>query len=183
MASRCSLAEDSLVNQEIARDCLESVGCIVTAVNEGREALFTFAKGKFDIVLMDCQMPGMDGFEATRMIRDLETTTGRIRTPIVALTANALRQDRDVCLAVGMNDYLSKPFIEADLILMVEKWLPGRVSLRPKDDGKIPDVELEVAAVAEAVDLEAAADAEMAAVAEAAAVTGAAAAEPALATA
>ena len=87
----------------------------------GLQALDRFTPGRFDLVLMDCQMPGMDGFEATAAIRAREAGSGR-RTPVVALTANAIDGDRERCLAAGMDDYLSKPFRLADLRRLVAQW-------------------------------------------------------------
>ncbi|MGI9405691.1 MAG: response regulator [Hyphomicrobiaceae bacterium] len=117
------LVEDSLVNQEVARASLEEAGCITTVASDGQEALELFCEEAFDLILMDCQMPGVDGFEATRKIREIETIKLVARTPIVALTANALRDDRGRCLAAGMNDYLSKPYEEHEMLELLLKWL------------------------------------------------------------
>jgi CheY-like chemotaxis protein/HPt (histidine-containing phosphotransfer) domain-containing protein len=117
------LVEDSLVNQELALDCLHETGCTVSLANDGREAVTQFSAESFDIILMDCQMSGMDGFHATRIIRDLEFKMGRTGMPIIALTAHALKGDRDVCLAAGMSDYISKPFVPEELVGMIKNWL------------------------------------------------------------
>ena len=106
------LVEDNIVNQEVAKAMLKMLGCNTTSVMNGKEAidLIIDQERRFDIVLMDCQMPEMDGFTATRHIREHEQSAGQVAHPIVALTANALTGDRERCLEVGMNDYLPKPF-------------------------------------------------------------------------
>ena len=108
---RVLLVEDNVVNQMVAQSLLERRGFEVVVAGNGREGVEAFQRGAFDLVLMDIQMPEMDGFEALAAIRALEERTGR-HTPVVALTAHAMKEDRDRCLAAGMDDYLSKP-IEA----------------------------------------------------------------------
>lgn len=120
---RVLLAEDNPVNQEVALTMLELLGCQVEVADNGCEALEALKREDFDLVLMDCQMPEMDGFEATEEIRRLEENTDRY-TPIVALTANALKGDREKCLAVGMDDYISKPFGMDQLSNMLRNWIP-----------------------------------------------------------
>jgi two-component system, sensor histidine kinase and response regulator len=113
---RVLLAEDNLINQEVALGLLEELGCQVKVVDNGRAAYEAVASEPFDAVLMDCQMPEVDGLEATQAIRQREAATGDGRhIPIVALTANALMGDRERCLAVGMDDFVSKPFRGDDL--------------------------------------------------------------------
>ncbi len=120
--ARVLLAEDHLVNQEIALAMLESVGCRVTIARNGCEAVEESLKQPFELVLMDCQMPELDGFEATREIRRRETP-GDTRVPIVALTANAMQGDREHCLAAGMDDYLPKPYTRKELIAVLRRWI------------------------------------------------------------
>lgn len=109
------VVDDNLVNQEVARSMLVEMGCRVTVAKNGREAVAKYQGASWDAVLMDCQMPEMDGYEATRIMRQWEAKQKASRTPIIALTANALQGDRDRCLAAGMDDYLSKPFNIASL--------------------------------------------------------------------
>ncbi|HTU68788.1 MAG TPA: response regulator [Candidatus Baltobacteraceae bacterium] len=121
---RVLVADDNEVNQLVTRKQLEKLcsGEIVI-VSNGQAAVDAVAHEEFAIVFMDCQMPVMDGFAATRAIRKSEAPTGR-RVPIVALTANALEGDRDACLSAGMDDYLSKPILMTELRGIVERWLP-----------------------------------------------------------
>jgi CheY-like chemotaxis protein len=112
---RVLLVEDNAVNREVARGMLGVLGCEVTVAGDGVEGASMFEAGQYDVVLMDCHMPELDGYGATGRIRDYEQASGQARTPIVALTANALEGDRDKCLAAGMDDYLAKPFTSDQL--------------------------------------------------------------------
>jgi len=123
------LVEDNLINQQVALGILQIQGYNVTVVNNGREALDSHSQGDFDLILMDCHMPEMDGFEATREIRGRERTFTGKRVPIVALTANAMAQDREECLNAGMDDHLSKPFSMQTLQDMLDRWMPAAASV------------------------------------------------------
>ncbi len=117
---RILLAEDNIVNQKVAVQMLKKFDCNVDVAANGKEAVEMLKKISYDIVLMDCQMPEMDGYEATREIRKLE---GKDRhTPIVAMTAHALKGERERCLEVGMDDYLAKPTTFPDLQNVLQKW-------------------------------------------------------------
>jgi signal transduction histidine kinase/DNA-binding response OmpR family regulator len=122
--ARVLVAEDNAVNVKVATRMLAKYGCRVDVAANGIEAVDLFGQLPYDIVFMDCQMPEMDGFEATAAIRHLEE--GGRRTPIVALTANAMAGDREKCLAAGMDDFISKPIKEAALAQALERWTgPG----------------------------------------------------------
>ncbi|MDH5499091.1 MAG: response regulator [Nitrospira sp.] len=117
------VAEDNPVNREAAAEMLEVEGYHVHTVCNGREAVEAVASQTIDVVFMDCQMPVMDGFTATAAIRAREKELGLPRVPIVALTAHAITGDRERCLAHDMDDYLSKPFRQAQLIAVVRRWV------------------------------------------------------------
>jgi CheY-like chemotaxis protein len=109
---------------------LRKLGCQADVVENGREVLTALAEREYDLVLMDCQMPEMDGFEATRAIRAQEALgdpdARKLPLTIVAMTANAMTGDRELCLAAGMNDYLSKPVRSADLRQVLQRWANAR---------------------------------------------------------
>jgi signal transduction histidine kinase/CheY-like chemotaxis protein len=119
-ASRVLVVEDNLVNQKVAVRILTRLGHAVNVANNGLEAVEAVRSGNVDLILMDCQMPTMDGFEATRAIRCLDEDVAGL--PIIALTANALDGDREKCLAAGMDDYLAKPVGAEALAAMVARW-------------------------------------------------------------
>jgi len=123
--SKILLVEDNLVNCEVAIDMLESMGLQTDVVNNGLQAVDTFDSHQHALILMDCEMPVMDGFAATEKLRELEKQLNLPRTPIVALTAHAVTGARDRCLASGMDDFLSKPFSMSALQLMLNRWLPS----------------------------------------------------------
>ena len=141
--ARVLLVEDNPVNQELALHMLEFLGCRCAVARNGREAVGMARRRGFDVVLMDCQMPGMDGFEATAAIRLDEANAGDAgRVPIIALTAGAVEGDRDKCLAAGMDDYLSKPFSTEQLERLMMRWLPeagGRANAEPHVDPQVLD--------------------------------------------
>ncbi len=118
------LVEDNLINQQVAKAMLVKLGCQVTLASNGAEAVATVCKQAFDLVLMDCQMPVMDGYEATAAIRQLPNGQGA-RIPIVALTANALSGDEQKCRAAGMNDFVAKPCTMAALKAALQRWVPA----------------------------------------------------------
>ena len=115
------IVEDNLVNQRVAVRLVEKMGYRAAVVSNGMEAIQAFQRQHYDLILMDCQMPELDGFTATAEIRRLETPGSRI--PIVAMTANAMRGDREKCIACGMDDYISKPVGYEDLRVLITRWL------------------------------------------------------------
>ena len=122
---RILLAEDNLVNQKVALATLQKLGYRADVVGNGREALSALQSAAYDLVLMDVQMPDIDGMEATRLIRDPRSGARNPRTPIVALTAHAMAGDRQKCLDAGMDDYLTKPIRPDDLAAVLARWLPS----------------------------------------------------------
>ena len=115
---RILMAEDNQINQRVGKLILQRAGYAIDLVDDGSEALEAHRAHPYDLILMDCQMPTMDGFEASRRIRELEGQ----QPVIVAVTANALVGEREKCLDAGMNDYLSKPFQAEQLVAVVKKW-------------------------------------------------------------
>jgi CheY-like chemotaxis protein len=115
------LVEDEILSRQVAIRMLQKLGCRITCAQNGSEALLKFGAEDFDLVVMDCQMPDMDGFETTRIIRRLQE--GTVRTPIVALTAEARESDRKKCLEAGMDDHLVKPVRLQAMRQVVEYWL------------------------------------------------------------
>ncbi len=120
---RILLAEDNDINRALATDILEFLGFTVHAVMDGKAALHAAHQHSFDLILMDCQMPLLDGYEATRQIRTGESESGQAKTPIVALSGHAVAEGREKCLAAGMDDYLEKPFTIYELQEMVTRWI------------------------------------------------------------
>jgi len=130
---RVLLVEDTPLNQKLEKAMLEYCGCRVDVAESGQEALRLFDRNRYDLLFMDCQMPGMDGYATTGAIRQTEARNGENsvvdRTPIIALTAYAMEGDREKCLQAGMDDYLSKPFGMEGLKLIVDRWVAARPSV------------------------------------------------------
>jgi CheY-like chemotaxis protein len=142
------VVEDNPVNLAVAVGILESFGYEVATATNGKEALERYASSEFELIFMDCQMPGIDGFEAAAEIRKQEARSGR-RIPIVALTASAIEGDREQCLAAGMDDYVPKPFTTEQMGSALATWL-GR-STGGADNGKRDHLTLVAPAPAEAL--------------------------------
>ena len=119
---RVLLVEDNTVNRMVAEQLLRVFQCEVRNASDGEQALLTLREGGVDVVLMDCQMPVLDGYAATRQWRAEEAESGRPRLPIIAMTANAMAGDRERCLQAGMDDYLSKPIARATLHALLKRW-------------------------------------------------------------
>ncbi|MEZ4647402.1 MAG: ATP-binding protein [Candidatus Eisenbacteria bacterium] len=144
---RVLVAEDNEINREVAQEMLDLLGCECVMAANGREAVDIFSQREFDVVLLDCQMPVLDGFGAVAEMRRIEEGGDRKRTPVVAVTANAMREDRERSLSAGMDGFLSKPYTLAELRRTIAHWCrPGRETepLRAKDVSKhgTPTLEL-----------------------------------------
>jgi CheY-like chemotaxis protein len=120
---RVLLAEDNAVNQKVAQGYLRRLGYSVDVAEDGRQAIDAASRGEYVAILMDCQMPELDGLAATMAIRQLRGPAAR--TPIIGLTAYATPTDRERCLASGMDDYLAKPFRPEDLTSVLQRWAPA----------------------------------------------------------
>jgi CheY-like chemotaxis protein/HPt (histidine-containing phosphotransfer) domain-containing protein len=129
--NRILLAEDNMINQELALGLLEKVGYRADAVANGKEVLSALEKVPYDLILMDVQMPEMDGFEATAAIRRKEKESGS-HIPIIAMTAHAMKGDRERCLEAGMDDYLSKPIQPQSLKEVIGRWVDKGVPEKPE---------------------------------------------------
>jgi len=144
VAAHVLVAEDNEVNQKVAVKILEKLGYRVELAETGKEALAACARRRYDAVLMDGQMPGMDGYEATRRIRERETRGGR-RVPIIAMTASAMKGDREKCLEAGMDDYITKPVTPDSLEEVLRKWVGAatapaeRAAAAPAAEGALLD--------------------------------------------
>jgi CheY-like chemotaxis protein len=138
---RVLVAEDNIVNQKLIVRLLEKVGCAVTLAINGREALDRLRDGAIDVALMDCQMPEMDGYEATRQIRAGAAGEAYRQLPIIALTANALTGDRERCLIAGMSDYLTKPIEPKTLFALLKSYEHRSASAAPRCVAAIADSE------------------------------------------
>ena len=122
-ALRVLLAEDTELNRQLVRILLTKRGCIVEEVENGQLALDALERRPFDLVLMDCMMPVLDGYQASRRWREREAARGAARTPFIALTASAISGDRERCLEAGMDDYLAKPFTASQFDAMLARWV------------------------------------------------------------
>ena len=122
-SGRVLLVEDTVSNQIIAKSILEKLGLQVEVADDGYKAVELCSDKEYDLIFMDCQMPGIDGFETTRILRK-EFQVRKRSTPIIALTANAQNTDREACLSAGMDDFMSKPFLVDTMIDILERWLP-----------------------------------------------------------
>ncbi len=139
------LVDDHAVNRKLCALILEKAGLSFEAVENGRQAVDKLAQESFQLVLMDCRMPEMDGFEATREIRRREAANKGSRTPIVALTASAMQDDREACINAGMDDYLTKPINADQMLHMIERYL-GAAHFQPFEADTLPAVPIEKAA-------------------------------------
>jgi len=135
---RILLAEDNGVNQTLAVRLLEKRGYVVSVAGDGLAAVEALKNGEYDLVLMDIQMPGMDGFEATAAIRAKEKLSGG-RIPIVAMTAHAIKGDEEKCLAAGMDGYVSKPIQTVELFSVIERMLNPRAGSGASDPAAVVD--------------------------------------------
>ncbi len=135
---RVLVAEDNVVNQTLAVRLLEKRGHTVLLVTNGRDAVEAVAQYAFDLVLMDVQMPEMDGFEATVIIRQREQTNGGTRLPIIAMTAHAMKGDAERCLAAGMDGYIAKPIQTGTLFSVIDSVVHGRTVVHPHTTGTVP---------------------------------------------
>ena len=122
-SGRALVVEDNAVNQLVAQSQLEDLGMVVELADNGKIAIEMLAHQRYDLVFMDCQMPVMDGFDASGVIRDSQSDVLDHQVPIIAMTANAIKGDKERCIAAGMNDYLSKPVDSDKLALILKKWL------------------------------------------------------------
>ena len=132
--TRILLAEDNLLNQQIAREMLEDAGATVIVANDGKEAIDQATAGAFDCILMDVRMPGIDGLQATQVLRGLAATA---TVPIIAMTANVMVEDREECLRVGMNDFISKPVNPEQFLEILARWIASSVSVVERDASEV----------------------------------------------
>lgn len=132
------VVDDERVNQMVACAMLELTGVRPTVADNGEAALKLFRENHYDLVFMDCHMPVMNGYDTARTIREIEIATGARRTPVIAMTANAMKGAREECLAAGMDEYMSKPIQKAVLVEVLQQWLPSSSSCAIDPAGDIP---------------------------------------------
>ena len=138
---RILLAEDNITNQQVATGILKKFGFMgVKTVSNGIQAVKALEESSYNLVLMDVQMPEMDGFEATRKIRKIESESGKKRIPIIAMTAHAMKKDRDNCISAGMDDYVSKPIDPKFFLEVLKRWLPGKKAATDSDNPLDPEI-------------------------------------------
>ncbi len=134
--ARILLVEDNLTNQKVALGILKKIGYYADIASNGAQALKALQTRSYSLVLMDIQMPDMDGYEVTRVIRTSESTILNLETPVIAMTAHAMKGDKEKCLQAGMNDYISKPILLEDLSAVIDRWIPRK-------EGETPEAKLE----------------------------------------
>jgi len=153
LQAKVLMVEDHPVNQEYALQVLTGLGVTVELAQNGVEALTLWERNQYDLILMDCQMPEMDGYQATGLIREAERESGNSRLPIIALTANAMSDDRQRCIAAGMDDYLAKPFSKEQIRHLLERWLPEcRAAIKRKGASEVAEAAAGYAAIEPAVE-------------------------------
>jgi two-component system sensor histidine kinase/response regulator len=132
------LAEDAQLNQQLVSMLLKRFGCRVDVVATGQEAIEAFNKGTYDMILMDCEMPVMDGLQAAREIREQEMKKKLARIPIIALTAQTRKEDIEACLAAGMDDHVCKPFKQEDILHTLQRWgaTPRNMATQAEDQAE-----------------------------------------------
>ncbi len=148
---RILVAEDNTINQEVARTFVEMLGYQVDIVENGAAAVQASQRIAYDLILMDCQMPVMDGYQAAREIRRVQPTSGGI--PIVALTANAMKEEKEKCRAAGMNDLLAKPFLLEQLQAVLSRWIPGADRTPPAAAGPRSGADPDRTSPSDAIDM------------------------------
>jgi CheY-like chemotaxis protein len=122
---RILIAEDNVINQRVALGLLHKIGAAADAVANGNEALKALETVRYDLVFMDCQMPELDGYETTELIRNKSSSVLDHNIPIIAMTAHTMQGDREKCIAAGMNDYIPKPITLDALAACLKKWIPS----------------------------------------------------------
>ena len=138
------LVEDNSINRAMAKEMLKGLGFVVTSAINGKIGVEKAQENEFDLILMDCQMPEMDGFEATKAIRELQEQEKIKPTPIIALTANAMKGDRELCIKAGMDDYITKPVKKDTLQTSIAKWITPSTIVSNTDASKIDVIDYNI---------------------------------------